>query len=133
MKRRIAFMVVILSAMCLTACGGVQGAVSEQGDEKAYSIDFTALNTAKAHELLLEKNDTLQVEITHNRGNIKLAIQGKDGHEAYAGNRLLSSVFTVGIPESGKYTVTVAGENSDGSVRIFVISENQAVKNGVML
>ncbi|KPU42866.1 hypothetical protein OXPF_36340 [Oxobacter pfennigii] len=125
MKRQSIFTVILLFvlALHLTVCGKVQGVITEEGDENAYSIEFSKLNTEKTHELLPGKNYKLQVEITHKGGNIKLAIEGEKGYRAYTGNNLTSCIFTVGVPESGKYTVTVGGENAGGKVRVFAICE----------
>jgi hypothetical protein len=114
----LAGLVFLLLALCLAACGGAPEAVTEEGDETGYSIEFSALNTEKVHEFSLAEGDRLRVEVTHKGGRIRLTIRREEGDEIYTGNGLISRSFTVGIPESGRYTVTVAGEKADGRVKI---------------
>lgn len=102
--------------LLLSGCGQEQ--YEEQKADKSYTISFSRLDTAKSHSLSLDQGELLAVEIVCEGGDIKLQIKGDDGAEAYSGNRLATSSFTVGVPAEGSYTVTVTGERAKGRVKV---------------
>ena len=116
-KRLILLTAVLLAALSLGACAaGAQPA--GQGDDKAYSLAFTQWNGERNHELSLEAGDTLQVEIAHAGGDIRLSIHAIDGSAVYRGKGLTSCAFTVEVPASGRYVVTVLGKEASGQVSV---------------
>ena len=118
MRKRIVLIAVLASALFLTACSAGSGTASQQTGDNSYSVSFDYWGGSVSHSLTLEKGDTLQVNITRDAGTIRLTITGADGNQIYAGNWKESSSFTVGVPTSQKYTVTVAGDNAKGRIDV---------------
>ncbi len=117
MAKQLALMLILMLTIVLGACAaGAQPA--GQGDDKAYSLAFTQWNGERNHELSLEAGDTLQVEITHGGGDIRLSIHAMDGSAVYRGRGLTSCAFTVEVPASGRYVVTVLGKDANGQVSV---------------
>ncbi len=116
-KRLVTLMAVLLAALGLCACAtGAQH--TEQASDTAYSVAFTAWSGERNHELTLNEGDLLQVEITHAGGDIRLSIHAMDGSAVYRGKGLTSCAFTVEVPASGRYVVTVLGKDASGQVEV---------------
>ena len=47
---------------------------------------------------------------------------GRSGSPRYAGNGTEAADFTVNIPESGIYTVSVTARNAAGAIRLSAVS-----------
>lgn len=118
MTSRLLACAVLLLAFYLTACESTQGTMTEKADDKTYALEFSGLTAERTYAWALNQGDTLQVEIDRRGGDIRLDIRKEDGQEAYAGNRLSSCFFTVGVPQTGTYCVTVLVQNAEGAVRI---------------
>ena len=123
MTSRLLACAVLLLALCLTACESPRGTLKEKADDTTYAIEFAGLTAERTYMWSLSQGDTLHVEINHRSGDIRLDIQSETGTEAYTGNRLTSGFFTVGIPETGAYRVTVSTQNAEGAVLINRIPE----------
>ncbi|HML48635.1 MAG TPA: PPC domain-containing protein [Clostridia bacterium] len=128
MTSRLFACAILLLILCLTACENSQGTVTEKADNKTYALEFSGWTAERTYRWDLQQGDTLQVKIDPRGGDIRLDIRDENGTEAYTGNGMNARSFTVGIPETGTYRVTVSAQNAEGSVRIEKASSTDAVQ-----
>ena len=76
---------------------------------------------ADSHTLELQAGDALQIRFSPEKGSLKLTITAPDGAEVYTGNGTEAADFTVNIPESGIYTVSVEARNAAGTLRLSAV------------
>lgn len=88
----------------------------------SYTLDIDHMNGEDSHTLELQAGDALQVHFSLEKGSLKLTITAPDGTEVYAGNGTEAADFTVNIPESGIYTVSVTARNVAGGIRLSAVS-----------
>lgn len=86
-------------------------------------IDFFEWSEQNKCELFLDEGDELLVDIACESGSIALDIQNKKGYEAYSGNGLQTSRFTVKVNETGEYKIAIKGENATGHIEVKNLSK----------
>lgn len=85
--------------------------------DTGYHMDFSALNRTETAELSLGEEEELRVLISLTEGTVSLTI-AKGAENAYSGTDLKNESFTVGIPATGRYRITVRGDGAAGKVEI---------------
>ena len=84
----------------------------------AYLLDIRRMNGTDQHSLALQQGDCLQIHFKTEKGTLTMEITGPDGREVYSGNGQETTEFTVTVPESGLYTITVAARQAKGSISV---------------
>lgn len=84
----------------------------------AYLLDIEHMSGADRHELQLRSGDVLRVRFETRKGALHMQIEAPDGTELYAGNGESATEFTVNVPESGTYAVTVEARQAQGTIHI---------------
>ena len=84
----------------------------------AYLLDIRRMNGTDQHSLTLEQGDCLQIRFETEKGSLTMEITGPDGSEVYSGNGQETTDFTVTVPESGLYTITVYARQAKGSISV---------------
>ncbi|MBQ7934163.1 MAG: hypothetical protein IJ327_05195 [Lachnospiraceae bacterium] len=120
MKKYISLICVLMCIM-VTACGkDATFNGSKVKNENNLQMEYTVFNTTEQHEFELEAENRVIVDFEGEGGKVSLTIQ-KDGEDyIYAGNKMQTGSFSVGVPEAGIYTVIVEGENAKGSIHVYV-------------
>ncbi|WP_195985755.1 hypothetical protein [Clostridium sp. D33t1_170424_F3] len=120
MKRAVLFLLLLLLAGSVTACGwiGTRFDGSRLGNEDQLVMDYKVLNQTDTQSLKLEAGDVVDFAIVSEWGQVDLSLQ-KDGEEAvYEKTNVPTSSFQVAIEDSGTYLLTVTGRHAKGSVHI---------------
>ena len=106
--------------IALTACTAVKGSIVilENPEGTGFTMDFKEWSAKNKCELILHRNDILQIEFDRESGEINLAVSGKNGSQPYAGNRLESGLFTVAIAETDEYVIQITGSNATGKLTV---------------
>ena len=86
----------------------------------AYLLDIRRMNGTDQHSLTLQQGDCLQIHFKTEKGSLTMEITGPDGREVYSGNGQETTDFTVTVPESGLYTITVSARQAKGSISVQV-------------
>ena len=120
----------ILAALLLVlAAGAVLFAViqnrtcfdgSRTADSASYTLDIERMTGTDRHTLALEAGDVLAIQFETMKGSLYLEIRAPDDTVLYAGNGKAATEFTLNIPETGAYTVTVDARRARGSIHIRV-------------
>jgi hypothetical protein len=109
---------VIAIIFTLTACTITKGSILIRENMKGTGceIEFKEWSAQNKCNLSLNKNDTLQIEVVCESGEIGLAIRGKNGSEAYTGSGLDIGIFTVTVSEMDEYVIQISGKSANGKV-----------------
>lgn len=86
--------------------------------DSLYMIDFTILNGTQEHTMTFEKDDVIHCKWTIECGIVDIEIADSKGNKLYQGNKVTEAEFDLTVPRSGKYTVTVTGEDATGYISI---------------
>lgn len=84
----------------------------------AYLLDIEQMNGSDRHELRLRSGDVLRVRFETRKGALHMQIEAPDGSALYTGNGESATEFTVNVPESGTYAVTVEARQAQGIIQI---------------
>ena len=84
----------------------------------AYLLDIEHMSGADRHELQLRSGDVLRVRFETRKGALHMQIEASDGTALYVGNGESATEFTVNVPESGTYAVTVEVRQAEGIIQI---------------
>ena len=76
------------------------------------------MNGTDQHSLALRQGDCLQIRFETEKGSLTMEITGPDGNEVYSGNGRETTDFTVTVPESGLYAITVSARQAQGSISV---------------
>ena len=122
MKKYLGILCSLILILSLTACGtDVDG--SRTGNNTEFVMDYKVFNKTDSQDLIVEKGDTIHVEIIVEGGSLSFKIQKDEEVPVYeSADVSFSDEFDVDIEESGTYTVTVTGEKAKGSVSFTVVT-----------
>ena len=81
------------------------------------------MNQTDSHDLLLEKNDVLDVEYSIDKGKMDFTIEKENAKPIYKGNDIVGGKFEVIVPEAGAYKITVKAKNASGMIMIKKMKE----------
>ena len=84
----------------------------------AYLLDIEHMNGSDRHELQFQSGDVLRVRFETRKGVLHMQIEAPDGTALYTGNGESTTEFTVNVPESGTYAVTVEARQAQGIIQI---------------
>ena len=117
MKRNIitGISVLLLLAFALFGCG--KQAASEPIEHNAEDrfIYFTAINGDNDINIEMTKGES-EIMVAMDSGELSLKLASKDGEVILDTDATFSSEYTVNIPETGTYILTLKGTDASGSV-----------------
>ena len=129
MKKRVAM--IALAVICLTAgilLGNAWVGMRSSSvytsirNEDSYLLEFHPLNMEHAETYQLAEGSSIRVDIVRTAGRLAVSI-GQEGQKAiYSGNNAESASFTVLVPETGTYVLTVSGRQAEGSVKFTLLA-----------
>lgn len=96
-----------------------------------YILQFEKMNQTDSHDLLLEKNDVLDVEYSIDKGKMDFTIEKENEKPIYKGNDIAGGKFEVIVPEAGAYKITVKAKNASGMIMIKTQNERKLFKNKI--
>lgn len=109
-----AIAVTLICSACSPQKGSIMIFESTNGTE--CTMEFKEWSAQNKCELSLGKNDELQIETSCENGEVSLSVKGKNGSRPYTGNNLGSGTFTVTVPQTDEYIITITGKNATGSL-----------------
>lgn len=125
MKKIASVLALCAILLALTACGlpreGI--VIIESLSGKHCKMEFSEWSMQSKCEISLDEGDEILVEVACDIGNVDLNIKSKNGYEAYTGNELKTSSFTITANETGEYIVAIQGENATGHITVENLSE----------
>ena len=112
-------------ALLLSGCGkGGAFDGSIVADKSQFHMEYAILNREQAADLPLKEGDALHVVFAHESGNVDVKV-GLNGREPiYTGNGQADADFTLIVPESGDYHISVTGHQAKGRVSFDRIPQN---------
>ena len=118
---------VLLSLLLVFALGSIAFAVahSQKNDlvdstacPDSYSLTLERTSGTYLHTLQLDAGEPLQIHFETTDGTIHMELTAPDGTVLYSGDGREVNDFTVTVPESGAYPVTVKAHRASGCVHI---------------
>ena len=109
----------------LAACGRatvVSGCESSSG---SYCLEVDRATGTYRHPLELSAGELLAINFETARGSLHLEIKAPDGTLLYSGNGEETTRFTVNIPETGTYSVSVEVRQAKGILHIHKTEKTQ--------
>ncbi len=107
----------LLLCLLLAGCRGTgvfDG--SRTSDETGFRMAYAILDREETADLNLSAGDRLQTVIAHQSGQVDVTV-GQDGQPPiYRGTAQQNAEFTLTIPESGVYHISVTGHRAEGNV-----------------
>lgn len=121
MKRKLAVCLAVLAAaalafLLLDGREGFDGSCVKHAD--CYLVEAQWMNGTDRHTLMLQAGDTLDVHLQAEKGTLSLEINAPDGTSIYTGNGTEATDFTVAIPQTGEYTITLQAKQAACSVKV---------------
>ena len=125
MKKRMAM--IALAVICLTAgilLGNAWVGMRSSSvytsirNEDNYLLEFHPLNMEHAETYQMTEGSSIQVDIVRAAGRLVVNI----GQAIYTANNAESASFTVLVPETGAYVLTVSGRQAEGSVKFTLLA-----------
>lgn len=101
-------------AIAIVAARGIAGKKEGKKQETDYSMEGLCLGMCFGTAL----GTALRIEFETWEGSLRMTLTAPDGTVLYTGSGKDATAFTVGIPESGAYTVTVEARHAKGTIRI---------------
>lgn len=111
--------IIILSMailLILFGCGKRTFDGSSTGNDEQFILDYSIMNCTKTNDMKLEKGANINVVIENESGNLDILIADSDGEKVYKGDDVTSGEFSVEIPKTDTYKVSVTGKNAKGNV-----------------
>jgi len=126
--RKPLFALSLVFALCFTlyACVPEGGIVILEDGKTGFSMEFKDYNSKNKCELLLDKGDEVQVEITCDGGKIDFTMSGKKGSEPYSGNDVETTKFTITVAESDDYVFELSCKYASGKIVVKKLEKDES-------
>ena len=118
------------SALLLLMCFWLTGcqlsgtfSVSKRPGGAGLGMEYERLNGRKTAELGLSEGDRVRVSLLHTAGQVDVVLCREGDEPVYRGTGQENAEFTVTIPRSGIYQVTVTGHLATGKVLFIRLGE----------
>ena len=121
MKKYLLILTLCLSLACLTGCGEASFVGSSVANDDGWTLTFSALSMTRTATLALKAGDEVAVTIVLTGGEADASIALGSGDPAWRGDKAENSTFTVTVPETGDYTLTVTGRKAAGTVTFTLV------------
>ncbi|MBE6726463.1 MAG: hypothetical protein E7576_14930 [Ruminococcaceae bacterium] len=112
-----AFVLFLAIIRLLTGCGSpstFEG--TRTSGETGFWMEYAILDREETADLPLKEGEELQVRIQHTVGDVDVTV-GKVGEEPiYKGSGQTNAEFSLTIPKSGTYRISVTGHQAKGSI-----------------
>lgn len=112
-------LVMILSAFILlitTSCEKQVFDGSSTGNDIQFVMNYSTLNCTKTHDMKLEKEAIINVIIENKSGKLDILISDSNGEKIYKSDNATSGNFSIEIPKTDTYKISVTGKKAKGGV-----------------
>ena len=89
---------------------------SRSCDSEEFTLSYRILDTTEEWTLELSEGDSLSVDLAVGTGELSVLIVDEEGNVFYQNDSAETEAFDLEVEESGAYTITVAGSDTDGKV-----------------
>jgi hypothetical protein len=122
-ERGIKHKTVILCGLLLAICLSLTGCAkritfdgSRIFNETEFRMVYSILDKEESAEMELTEGEQIQVSISHTAGNVDVTV-GQNGEEPiYKGSGQENADFTLTVPKSGSYMISVTGHRAKGEI-----------------
>lgn len=122
----LAAVLVVMGVLVLTgAIGPGRSEVTVTQEDDLFSLGMSYMSEERSATFALEAGDAIDVTVVHIYGDLKLRIAYGEA-VIYEGHNPEMGEFRVNILMDGEYTITVSGQQADGSVSFRMIRANAA-------
>lgn len=112
--------------LALSGCRAAFFAGTSAKDKNQLDLDFVSMNTTETQMFKLHAGDLLEGQVEKRSGKISIQIEAVGGETVYEDADADSGSFTVEVPESGSYWVSVTGREAAGKVRIVLAEKEES-------
>lgn len=116
MKKSMFAITVVLVLSVLAGCSSGTFDGSRTGNESELIMEYKVLNKSDSQMFELQKGDSVDFVIISESGKLDIVMQKDNDEPIYRGTDIPTSSFRVEIEETGRYKLTVTGENAKGSI-----------------
>ena len=109
----------LCAAVIFLLCGCVRKSVfdgSRTSDETGFRMEYRMLDREETADLQLNEGDRLAVKISHMKGRADVTVGISGSQPVYRGTEQTDAEFTLIIPETGIYHISVTGHQAEGMV-----------------
>lgn len=96
---------------------------SVASNDEGVRMDYVILDRRESVTICLEEGDSLRVSVAQEAGTVDVTVGMEGQNPVYEGKGLTDFDFTLGIPESGTYQISVTGHGARGSVAFLRVTE----------
>lgn len=89
---------------------------SRKVEENFFSLDMERLNRTIAETFSMKKGDTIDVSVVRFSCELTISIGQENQEPIYEGRNPELSSFRVTMPEDGKYSLSVSGNQAEGGI-----------------
>jgi hypothetical protein len=89
---------------------------SSTGNDEQFIIDYSIMNCTKTNDMKLEKEANINVIVENKSGDLDILITDSSGEKIYKGDNATSGKFSIEIPKTDTYKISVTGKNAKGNV-----------------
>ena len=114
MKKTVLILALFLSLLGLTGCREASFVGSSVATDDSWTLTFSALSMTRTATLHLDAGDELAVAVALTAGEADASV-ALDGESVWTGDKAENAAFTVTVPTSGEYKLTVTGRKAAGS------------------
>ena len=131
-KKKLCILVVVIALLVLGGAfayralhtsGKFQGSLVKNSDH--FLMDASYFNGTDGCVMPLQKDQWLKVQMQVEKGEMTLRIADETSAPLYQGDGSACSEFLLAVPESGDYSVSLAGNRAKGHVEITVLEAEE--------
>lgn len=124
-------MCALLLCFCLTTIAGFALAdASVLRREGQFSVHFTNDTVSETHAMALRQGDRLEIQAFLTDGSAIVTVKHNNGEILYSGIGDDAPGFSLAIPSTEIYRITIAGDNAVGSVRVYAPEAREESDSG---
>ncbi len=116
-------MLVTFVVSLVTACGSVEFNGNRTGNNSEFIMDYSVLNREEIHEMELQKDDVIDVNIESLSGELNVDVISIYGDKVYIGDNVETGTFQLNIPKSSTYIFRVNGKKAKGSISFLRVNK----------
>lgn len=113
--------ILVLSFCCLTSCQ--KGSLNFSADDGIMEYKIENFSGEDERTFDCEEDIELEVRIEKLSGKIDIKIIGENGEKVYASNNAESGTFSLIIPKSSLYTITLDCKNTTANITISYVDK----------
>lgn len=109
-------MLVITTLFMVTGCKEPDFNGSRTGNDEQFLIDYSIMNCTKTNDMSLKKGESINTIIDNKSGHLDILITDSEGEKIYKGDDVTSEKFSIEVPKTDTYKISVTGKKAKGNV-----------------